>query len=154
MITNEDEITAYIFECIKQLRDNAVKQQEQLDEVTKVIRGKLTDAKAAESLTIEQKFFNALGIEPSYNYIGHYPETDNFGRILPPKYPEITKENILNLICILSQYGVIQISDAESYEDIKEYVLKNCINFLEGSLSEEDEATFRMCVKSEITKEI
>lgn len=154
MITNEDEITAYIFECIKQLRDNAVKQQEQLDEVTKVIRGKLTDAKAAESLTIEQKFFKFFGIEPSYNYIGHYPETDEYGTILPPKYPEITKENILNLICILSQYGVIQMSNIGNYGNLRESVLKNCINFLEGSLSEEDEATFRMCVKSEITKEI
>ena len=150
MITNEDEITAYIFECIKQLRDNAVKQQEQLDEVTRVIQGKLTNVKTAELLTVEQKFFNALGIEPSCSYI----ETDKYGTILPPKYPEITKENILNLICILSQYGVVQISDAESYEDIKEYVLKNCINFLKGSLSVEDEATFRMCVKAEITKEI
>lgn len=53
---------------------------------------------------LEQEFFKVFGIEPEYTYIGHYPLTDENGIIQPPKYPEITAEKLLQMICINSYF--------------------------------------------------
>ena len=81
---------------------------------------------------LEQEFFRVFGIEPEYTYIGHYPLTDENGIIQPPKYPEITAERLLEMICIYNStytngYTNYSLLNERNVEKLKEQILKNCL---------------------------
>ena len=45
-----------------------------------------------------EKLYENAGIEKVYEYVGHYPKTDENGIILPMVYPPFTAEKQLELI--------------------------------------------------------
>jgi len=78
---------------------------------------------------LEEKFYKTFGIEPEYTYIGHYPLTDENGIIQPPKYPKITAEKLLEIICVCNStyvngYTNYFMATGKTKEELKEEILK------------------------------
>lgn len=74
--------------------------------------------------SLSEKICEACGIKPEYNYIGHYPETDEKGIILPPKLPDFENNNnnfvkLLNIIytCGINQKYDYQLATLSFEED-------------------------------------
>ena len=52
-----------------------------------------------------EKLYANVGVEKEYEYVGHYPKTDENGIILPMVYPPFTAEKQLELIKWLAEFS-------------------------------------------------
>lgn len=85
---------------------------------------------------IEQKFFEAFGIEPTVYSLWDSKETQikNFNSFTV--YPEITDRILLELICI---YPYVFICNPKNIEEFRTEILKRIIAIFNQSLLHQDE---------------
>lgn len=100
----------------------------------------MTEEKVGKGMTteLEQKFFRMFGIKPkrqcyySDTHCKNHCNKDCVNFYMKPKYPEITAEKLLEMICILNKHYAENFQCAtmlvgDTVEKIKECVLKDCI---------------------------
>ena len=93
------------------------------------------------------KLYENAGVEKRYNYIGHYPETDEKGIILPPVYPPFTAEKVLKVIVFFLNKGIrLDFSVVEntkiSVENFKECIAQIGAKYWQD-LTEEERAEIK-----------
>lgn len=62
-----------------------------------------------------EKMYRNAGIKKEYEYVGHYPKTDENGIILPMVYPPFTAEKQLELIKFMLHKGIYYDTDDDTY---------------------------------------
>ena len=83
-------------------------------------------------MSIEKKFYNTFGIKPkrqcyySDTHCKNHCNKDCVNFYMKPKYPDITAEKLLEMICILNETAC-EVLVAENVEDLKNEVLETCL---------------------------
>jgi hypothetical protein len=77
---------------------------------------------------LEQEFFSVFGIEKecATEYSIHCADVENCQQCKELKYPEITAEKLLEMICILNETSC-EVLASENIEDLKNEILETCI---------------------------
>lgn len=93
---------------------------------------------------LEKTFFDTFGIEPSTKYDYCWKSEENKDKL----YPQITDHILLELICILNNYGKND-TWAVSVENLKDCILMNCIKVIkEKDLKEMSLNSFKHKVRT------
>ena len=83
-----------------------------------------------------EKMYENAGIEKVYEYVGHYPKTDENGIILPMVYPPFTAEKQIELI----KWFVTNNAELETLEIT--YYLNDCFQISSCTKSSHFETNF------------